>query len=746
VTQKSPLFLLFLFFLIFCDQPTIAQEQPLDIEEKYMDSLLSLSYDLGTTGQYKEAFELNIKTLQIALNKENDAYTGIAYGYLGYDLLEQGDTIEAIKKFKLARKYALLADDPRLIANTYSDLATVYYNRPEMKTLSKLYTERAVKTFKAIKDTLALQHLYYNYAYALGANHKYEEMKTVLDDLNGAMFVDYNNHIYRTIIDNLSAEYHLHHENYKTADSLLLNVIKLSKEKRLSGELEIAYDDYSKSLASQGSHKKAFEYRLKYEKARNLNLKEKNAITKNRIAATFQVNEFKKDLQRSEVENVLQEKKIYHKTLFNYALIALSIIALLGFYFTLNLSRNRKQLNRALKEKNKLYLEEKTKAEKLACAKSDFFSTVSHELRTPLYGVIGLSNILLENNKDQTATEDLKSLKFSADYLLALINDVLQINKIDSNKIADEEIDFNLHQLLHKIVSTFEYMRRQNKNEIETHLPSDLPQLIHGNATRLSQILMNLIGNASKFTENGVIQISVVIKNIKENRITLAFSIKDNGEGIAISKQKQIFEEFKQGDSLSYNYQGTGLGLPIVKRLLTLSNSHIQLETEVGKGSNFTFDLEYDIVAPRQFTNHPSQKPLLLETNILHGKHILIAEDNRINQMVTKKILEKDGVICTVVENGKDAVSASNIGGYDLILMDVNMPIMNGIEATKIIRLTYNIPIIALTAVEIEEMRQSIMDSGMNDIIIKPYDVNAFKSIIIKNILNHQKAVYPVQS
>jgi CheY-like chemotaxis protein len=151
-------------------------------------------------------------------------------------------------------------------------------------------------------------------------------------------------------------------------------------------------------------------------------------------------------------------------------------------------------------------------------------------------------------------------------------------------------------------------------------------------------------------------------------------------------------------------------------------------------------------VAPRQFTNHPSQKPLLLETNILHGKHILIAEDNRINQMVTKKILEKDGVICTVVENGKDAVSASNIGGYDLILMDVNMPIMNGIEATKIIRLTYNIPIIALTAVEIEEMRQSIMDSGMNDIIIKPYDVNAFKSIIIKNILNHQKAVYPVQS
>jgi signal transduction histidine kinase/ActR/RegA family two-component response regulator len=523
------------------------------------------------------------------------------------------------------------------------------------------------------------------------------------------------------------------------ADSLLLSVIELSKKTKLTGELEKAYNNYSKSLAAQGSHKKAFEYRLKYEKIQSSNLKEKNAITNDRIAATFQIDEFKKDLQRSEIENELQEKKIYIKTLFNYALIALTIIALLGFYSTFKLSKNRKQLNRILQEKNKLYLEEKTKTERLARAKSDFFSTVSHELRTPLYGVIGLSNILLENNKDHNVTEDLKSLKFSADYLLALINDVLQINKIDSNKIDDEKIDFNLDELIHKIVSTFEYMRRQNKNEIETHLPSDLPQIIHGNATRLSQILMNLIGNASKFTENGIIVISVVIKNIQDNKITLGFSIKDNGEGIAISKQNQIFEEFKQGDSLSFNYQGTGLGLPIVKRLLTLSNSKINLDTEVGKGSNFTFDLEYDNVATNQLNHHISQKPLLLETSILHGKHILIAEDNRINQMVTKKILEKDGVICTVVENGKDAIEDPNLETYDLILMDVNMPVMNGIEATKVIRLNYNIPIIALTAVEIEEMKQSILDSGMNDIIIKPYDVNAFKSVIIKNILNYQK-------
>jgi signal transduction histidine kinase/CheY-like chemotaxis protein len=730
--------------LLLFDQQAIAQKHPLDLNEKHMDSLLSLSYDLETTGQYKKAFELNIKILQIALNKNNDYYTSIAYGYLGYDYFNQGDTIKALKNFKLAHKHALLMDGPSLIATTYGDLASVYATDSKTLSLSNEYTNKAISTYKATQDTLGLQYIYHNYAHTLSEQNEYKEMKTVLDDLNGAMFLNDTDHVYRASIDNLSADYHLHYGNYQTADSLLLRVITLSEKTELTSELEKAYDNYSKSLAAQGSHKKAFKYRLKYEKIQSLNLNEKNAIANNRIAATFQINEFKKDLQRSEVENELHEKTIYHKTLFNYALTALSIIALLGFYFTFNLSRNRKQLNRALKEKNKLYLEERTKAEKLACAKSDFFSTVSHELRTPLYGVIGLSNILLDNNKDPNVTEDLKSLKFSADYLLALINDVLQINKIDSNKIDDEQIDFNLDQLIHKIVSTFEYMRRQNKNEIETHLPSDLPKLIHGNATRLSQILMNLIGNASKFTENGVIHISVVIKNVWDNKITLGFSIKDNGEGIAVSKQNQILEEFEQGDSLSYNYQGTGLGLPIVKRLLTLSNSRIQLDTKVGKGSNFTFDIEYDKVATDQLNNHTSQKPLLLETSILHGKHILIAEDNRINQMVTKKILEKDGVICTVVENGKDALEDPNLGTYDLILMDVNMPVMNGIEATKTIRLNYDIPIIALTAIEIEEMRQSILDSGMNDIIIKPYDVDAFKRVIIKNILNYQKTTYPL--
>jgi signal transduction histidine kinase/CheY-like chemotaxis protein len=502
------------------------------------------------------------------------------------------------------------------------------------------------------------------------------------------------------------------------------------------GELEIAYDYYSQSLASQNRLEEAFEYRLKYEEVHDKNMNEKAAIANDKIAAAFQIEEFRKDLEKSEAQSEIQDEELYQKTLFNYGLIALSIVGLFAFYFTFNLSRKRKLLNQALKEKNKLYLNEKTKTEKLARAKSDFFSTVSHELRTPLYGVIGLSTILLENNKNTDITEDLKSLKFSADYLLALVNDVLQINKIDSNKIEEEQMEFDPRELLQKIVSTFEYMRRQNKNEINLHIGEGVPKILRGNATRLSQILMNLIGNASKFTENGLVEITVVVKKKANSEVTLGFAIKDNGEGIAESKQVQIFEEFKQGDSLSYNYQGTGLGLPIVKRLLILSNSDIHLDSKIGEGSTFTFDLKYTIVSNSQSSSAKSKKPFLLESSILNGKQILIAEDNRINQMVTRKILEKDGVLCTVVENGKDAVEDPNLENYDLILMDVNMPFMDGIEATKLIRQRYHTPIIALTAIEIEEMKRSILEAGMNDIIIKPYDVKVFKQVIIENLLN----------
>nr|MCH9661173.1 response regulator [Bacteroidota bacterium] len=319
-----------------------------------------------------------------------------------------------------------------------------------------------------------------------------------------------------------------------------------------------------------------------------------------------------------------------------------------------------------------------------------------------------------------------------ANYLLALINDVLNISKIESYNLEDEQEVFNLHELLESIISSFEYMRLQNNNSISVDISKGIPFWLKGNPVQLSQVLMNLVGNACKFTENGSIVIEALEVNNTDTQTDITFSVKDTGIGISKEKHIAIFEEFSQVENNNYTYQGTGLGLPIVKKLLARSNSEIELKSELGKGSEFTFTLSF---IPTE--KEPLPKELaIMDPILLKNKKILIAEDNRINQIVTKKILENNGMTCVIATNGKEAVLEMKNQKFDLILMDLNMPVMDGFEASRQIRLNHTkIPIVALTAVEVEEVRNKIYIAGMNDIIVKPYDINKFLQTILKNIL-----------
>ena len=361
--------------------------------------------------------------------------------------------------------------------------------------------------------------------------------------------------------------------------------------------------------------------------------------------------------------------------------------------------------------------------------KNEFIASVSHELRTPLYGVIGLSSVLLEDESLKNHRADLKNLKFSADYLLALINDVLQISKLESNTLEEVRVPFDLRELAQSIVSSFQYALVQNKNKLHVEISENIPNTIIGDRVRLSQILMNLVGNAIKFTTNGNIYISAKEEAISENEVTIHFSIQDNGIGIPKEKQKAIFEEFQQVDSEDFKIQGTGLGLTIVKKLLEASNSSINLQSEPGKGSTFSFTLKFEIL------KHLLQDKVLGDNNVLNEKRVLVVDDNRINQIVTKKILENHGMVCGIAENGNIAIEKLQKEIFDLVLMDINMPGKDGIETTKEIRkFDKSTPIVALTAIEVEEMRNKIEASGMNDIIVKPYDTDKFLKIILKNL------------
>ena len=271
----------------------------------------------------------------------------------------------------------------------------------------------------------------------------------------------------------------------------------------------------------------------------------------------------------------------------------------------------------------------------------------------------------------------------------------------------------------------------QHKNEINVAIHKEVPLLLKGNSVRLSQILMNLIGNACKFTEKGQIDIIVELLESIDEVAKLKFIIKDTGPGIEKTKLNQVFNEFAQIDSSSSTYQGTGLGLAIVKKLIEQANGTIKVESELGKGSAFTFNIDMLI------SNTPVEQvlPPILDVKQLENKKVLIVEDNRINQTVTKRILESLGVICFIAKDGEEAVSVVKQSTFDLILMDINMPVKNGVEATEEIRaFNTTIPIIALTAVDIEEQKNQIFDCGMNDIILKPYDIDRFKKTIISNI------------
>jgi CheY-like chemotaxis protein len=298
-----------------------------------------------------------------------------------------------------------------------------------------------------------------------------------------------------------------------------------------------------------------------------------------------------------------------------------------------------------------------------------------------------------------------------------------------------EKLFFNLKDLMHSIVKSFEFTRLQNKNAIHLEIDPKIPFNLIGDPVRLSQILMNVIGNAMKFTERGNIWISTKLVEDKTDSAKIYFEIKDDGLGIAKNKHQIIFEEFSQLKSENYNYQGTGLGLPIVKKLLLLFNSEIHLASDVGIGAAFSFEIEFKKAAAGIGDNGIEtikDESILQETE---GRRILIVDDNRINQVVTQRILEQKSFICEICDNGLDAIEKVRNNYFDLVLMDVNMPGMTGMEATvKIREFNKDIPVVALTALEIEEVRGDIYKAGMNDIIIKPYDTSTFYQVIYRNI------------
>ena len=443
------------------------------------------------------------------------------------------------------------------------------------------------------------------------------------------------------------------------------------------------------------------------------------------------------------IEQLDKEKKSQQKTLRFSKLISILSIALISILSLLSLSlyKNNKiriSTNKLLKEKNRELTIEKDKAERASKARADFLSTVSHELRTPLNAINGITYLLLQEKPKASQLNYLKSLEFSGNYLLNFINDILEINRLESDKVVIEKINFNLSELTENIVTSFKEFIHENNIKCHLDIDKSIDFNLKGDPTKLSQILINLLNNAIKFSKNGDVWCTIKKRQETTENATLYFEIKDNGIGIPKDKQEAIFDSFSQGSvEINRTYGGTGLGLSIVKKILELMGSEIHLHSESGKGSTFSFELQFE----KGIANKVKEEIIQPNQSLLTEKKVLLVEDNKINQMITQKMLEKRGISCNIIDNGEDAIEDVKINNYDLILMDVHLPGINGTEATSEIR-KFNTctPIVALTAISLNENREMLLSYGMNEVITKPFEPEHFYNVVTKYLTSTEQS------
>jgi len=481
------------------------------------------------------------------------------------------------------------------------------------------------------------------------------------------------------------------------------------------------FETMASALEQSGRYKESLIYVRQFQKLKDKVKTEEAKFKKGVFKNQIDIIEKKYQISELEIKQKLQESKIS-------ILIVAFLLSVISIFFIYMMYKKKEEHNKVLVEVNKQVLLANQKVMTASKAKENFLSTMSHEMRTPMNAVIGITNIMLDENPTEKQAKNLKNLKFSGEILLKLINEVLDFSKISSNKLEIIKKPVYLQAHLDKTINFFQHADKNSKVRIyhDQNLKG-LSSMVMLDEFRLSQILTNLIGNAIKFTTEGHIVLKTSIIENNQKMVKIRFEVEDSGIGIPKDKLEAIFDSFAQvNNEINRTHEGTGLGLTITKRLIELKGGKIEVESTEGEGTTFSFTLEFDKAEAITQTPIPRKAENKIFQSGIEGKRILLVEDNKLNQLVAKKVLKKFKVETSLAENGQEALEMVQKEKFDLILMDIHMPIMDGLEATRKIRSLKDpyfqiIPIVALSADAYSDKVQATAESGMNDYQAKPF-------------------------
>lgn len=659
-----------------------------------------------------------------------DSITLEAYYNLGMGYEAVREYEKALENYKEALHYAKVRQDSVFLIMIYNGLGNIEALKNENYEKSNQYYYRALKISRRVAPDYSVAFIG-NLCWNFVENETLEKVEPFIPELEAYLKNtepdNSNKGNFLSKINNILGLYYSTVKDYANAEPHFDEGIRIACKYDLWENLKNGYKFRSQFFAAQGMYKKAYE---DAEEGHIYKEKYLNAKTKDQLAiqdSSNQLKEKEKALLASKHENKLLDKIAYNRTVVIYIVAFVTLILIVFLIVIYRGSQAKKRLINLLNKRNDELIIAKEKTEEATELKNQFISNISHEIRTPLHGVTGTTALLLENKGISEENRNLlKSLKFSGDYLLSLINNVLYMTKIDNKKIRVNPKNITIPIFIENLKNTTQFLAKKNNTQVRFEVDKTIPKHIYADSALLSEILINLIENAIKFSKDGEVKTTFKLMAKETGKLKIRFMVDDTGSGIPDDKKDLVFEKFSQIFQGQNEVKGTGLGLSIVKKLLEILDSKIHLESELGKGSTFYFDLDCGYSRKKS-----DQSNLEFDLKNFEGKRILLIEDNEINKLVVKKFLEPLGVILTDVSDGKEGFDLLLNNDFDLALVDINIPSMTGYEISREVRKQNNpIPIIAVTASEPDETEESAKKNGMNGILIKPFRKEELYQII----------------